>query len=134
MAFDTGERPIPFRSAVVPPPMTASSPLPNHYELLQVSPGAEPDVIDAAYKQLARKYHPDVNPEPWAAETMVQINTAYSVLRDPVLRSDYDRCLALLSTSAPAGAVAAVVPTPPDQRVIRLGLRGRVLEHLAAAA
>jgi curved DNA-binding protein CbpA len=63
------------------------------YRVLQVDPLAEPEVVDAAFRRLARKYHPDVNPGPEAAELMGQIVAAYEILRDPGRRAAYDRSL-----------------------------------------
>ena len=60
------------------------------YEVLQVSPNAEPEVIEAAYRRLARKYHPDVANTPRAAERMRLIARAYHVLGDPGRRAAYD--------------------------------------------
>jgi len=53
---------------------------------------AEPEVIQAAYRRLASKYHPDVSSGPaMEADTrMKELNAAYSVLSDPALRADYD--------------------------------------------
>ena len=64
--------------------------LPDYYAILQVHTSAERAVIDAAYRRLAAKYPPDVNPSPDTAERMVQINAAYEVLSDPARRSVYD--------------------------------------------
>ena len=64
---------------------------PDYYEILQVSPQAEPDVIEAAYRWLARKYHPDVNPSPTALQQMSALNRAHDVLKEPRERADYDR-------------------------------------------
>jgi hypothetical protein len=64
--------------------------LPDYYEVLQVHPKAEPEVIEAAYRRLARLYHPDVNRRPDAGERMRQINLAYEVLSDPEKRRAYD--------------------------------------------
>jgi curved DNA-binding protein CbpA len=61
----------------------------DYYEILQVSPSAEPEVIEAAYKKLAQKYHPDVNKSPTAPEKMKKINAAHDVLGDPVQRKRY---------------------------------------------
>ena len=62
----------------------------TYYALLGVSRTATREEINAAYKQLARKYHPDISSEPDAAEIMKQINIARDVLTDPARRADYD--------------------------------------------
>jgi curved DNA-binding protein CbpA len=61
--------------------------MPDFYEVLQVSPRAEPDVIRAAYRVLARKHHPDHGGD---RSRMVAINDAWDVLGDPVRRAEYD--------------------------------------------
>ena len=62
------------------------------YRVLQVDPSADPEVIEAAYKRLAHKYHPDHNTgDPQAEEQMKRINEAYRVLGRPGPRADYDR-------------------------------------------
>jgi hypothetical protein len=66
----------------------------NAYKVLQVDSSAEPEVIEAAYRRLARKYHPDVNPAPDAAARMTDLTAAYGVLRDPDRRAALDRRLA----------------------------------------
>ncbi|MCL5959410.1 MAG: J domain-containing protein [Chloroflexi bacterium] len=63
-----------------------------------MSPWAEPEVIQAAYRSLARKYHPDRNKAASSAE-MQKINAAYEILSDPVKRRRYDR--SRRSTSSP---------------------------------
>lgn len=60
------------------------------YDVLQVTPRAEPDVIQASYRVLARIYHPDVSRDPESAVRMREINAAYDVLRDPTRRAQYD--------------------------------------------
>lgn len=64
--------------------------MPDYYAILQVSPTAEPEVIEAAYRRLARKYHPDVNRSPEARLIMTDLNEAYEVLSDPLKRKEYD--------------------------------------------
>jgi len=59
----------------------------NPYKELQVDPEAEHEVIEAAYRRLARKYHPDVAPGPDAQDRMVRINQAWEVLKDPIRRA-----------------------------------------------
>ena len=63
--------------------------LTDYYRILQVDPEADPDVVEAAYKRLARKYHPDLNPEPGANQRMKDINLAYETLGDPERRAEY---------------------------------------------
>jgi len=62
----------------------------DYYQTLQVHPEAEVEVIQAAYRRLAAKYHPDINKAPDAGERMAQINIAYEVLSDPQRRVEYD--------------------------------------------
>lgn len=62
----------------------------DYYKVLQVSETAEPEVIEVAYRRLARKYHPDVNDSPNTAEQMKQLNEAFEVLSNPARRQAYD--------------------------------------------
>jgi hypothetical protein len=67
------------------------------YEVLQVSPSAEPEVIEAAYRRLARKYHPDVSLVSGSPERMQRIVAAYEVLGDATRRAAYDATYARLA-------------------------------------
>ncbi len=62
----------------------------DYYAILQVHPRAEPEVIDAAYRRLSRKYHPDVTGQPDAGQRMRELNEAFEVLSDPARRRAYD--------------------------------------------
>jgi curved DNA-binding protein CbpA len=61
------------------------------YKILQVDPEAEDEVVQAAYRRLAQKYHPDRGGGPEAAARMIALNAAWEMLRDPRRRADYDR-------------------------------------------
>jgi len=61
------------------------------YKILQVDPEAEQEVIESAYKRLARKYHPDNNKSTDATAKMQEINAAFDVLNDPIKRKNYDK-------------------------------------------
>jgi uncharacterized RDD family membrane protein YckC len=61
----------------------------NHYERLGVHPAAHPDVIRAAYRALAKLYHPD-NGSSAHAERMKEVNEAWAVLSDPQRRTQYN--------------------------------------------
>jgi curved DNA-binding protein CbpA len=60
------------------------------YKTLQVDPEADPEVIQAAYRRLAQKWHPDLAAGTEAATRMVAINRAWEVVGDPGSRAAYD--------------------------------------------
>lgn len=93
------------------------------YKVLQVDPEAEDEVIKAAYRRLARKYHPDLAFGPEAATRMAAINAAWDLVGEPVARAAYDRSRSLAGgsrlgrpSSADPSATGAARPaaTPPS--------------------
>ncbi|MBK1620404.1 cytochrome C biogenesis protein [Lamprobacter modestohalophilus] len=62
----------------------------DYYKILGVSRDAKADQIKAAYRKLARKYHPDVSKEPNAEERFKEVNEANEVLKDSEKRAQYD--------------------------------------------
>src|SRR5690242_4933522 len=62
----------------------------DYYETLGVKPDANEAQIKAAYRKLARKYHPDVSKEAGAEDKFKSVNEAYEVLRDKEKRAAYD--------------------------------------------
>ena len=63
----------------------------NYYDILGVSKTASDDEIKKAYRSLAKKYHPDLNPgDDSVAEKLKEVNEAYEVLSDKQKRSNYD--------------------------------------------
>lgn len=91
------------------------------YKTLQVDPEAEDEVIAAAYRRLARKYHPDTAADPAAAlaasERMTALNAAWELIGDPERRAAFDRRRAVraaLSRRASGEGAEAVRPPSPD--------------------
>jgi len=87
------------------------------YKILQVDHEAEDEVIAAAYRRLARKYHPDVAEGADAAARMAAINAAWELIGEPDRRAAYDRGLAVSAAmarrdaeAAAAGATAGAAP------------------------
>ena len=76
---------------------------PDHYEILGLPQTATAEEIKKKYRTLARRYHPDVNPAPDAAQTITRINEAHHVLGDPDRRALYDaeRMLRSQASAAP---------------------------------
>ncbi len=63
----------------------------DYYSVLGVESGADEKAIKAAYRRLARKYHPDVSKEPNAEEKFKSVSEAYEVLGNAERRAQYDR-------------------------------------------
>jgi len=95
------------------------------YRVLQVDPSADPDVIEAAYKRLALKYHPDHNRgDARAEEQMKRINEAYRVLRRADLRAVYDaRSGARLPELQVTPGVVLIRDLDPAAREINFSVR-----------
>ena len=108
------------------------------YKTLQVDPEAEDEVVQAAYRRLARKYHPDLAETPEAAARMAAINAAWEMIGEPAARSAYDRAKTVertaaaanpapptSATAAPRPATPATAPTAPPEVVSRDWTSGR---------
>ena len=68
----------------------------NYYEILQINQNASPEIIEKAYKTLAKKYHPDLQEESnkkEAEEILKEINEAYEILSDSNKKALYDQNL-----------------------------------------
>ena len=62
----------------------------DYYQILGVEPDAELKDIKIAYRKLARKYHPDLNPDPGAEASFKEVAEAWEVLKDSGRRAEYD--------------------------------------------
>ncbi len=80
---------------------------PDPYKILQVDPEAEDEVIAAAYRRLARKYHPDTATGVESVGRMEAINAAWEMVGDPRKRAAHDRQRALEAAVSRSGAEAA---------------------------
>ena len=95
------------------------------YKILQVDPEADVEIIGAAYRKLAQRYHPDVADDPDAASKMAAINAAWEVLRDPEKRAAYDRERRFGPTGASPGRVRRGRPgrRPRGRQAPRVAVR-----------
>ena len=82
------------------------------YRVLQVAPHAEQEVIQAAYRALALKYHPDRDRTTYAQRRMLKINAAYALLRDEEARAEWDRSQ---RESRQAPTRVSVTSAPPSE-------------------
>jgi curved DNA-binding protein CbpA len=108
---------VPERPSGLPPGL-------DPYRTLQVVPEADADVIQAAYRRLAQKFHPDVAPDSEAAARMVDINASWEVLRDPARRAAYDRSRASAERATAARASAGGMPAERASAADGVGAAG----------
>jgi curved DNA-binding protein CbpA len=85
---------------------------PDPYKILQVDPEAEDEVIAAAYRRLARKYHPDTATGPEALGRMEAINAAWEVLGNPNRRAAHDRQRAVQAAMSRARTTSTAASGP----------------------
>lgn len=89
----------------------------DHYSVLGVTPASEDVVIRAAYRALMRRYHPDADASPEAAERAREINEAYRVLSEPESRARYDDGL---KQQSPLRFDPESRPGPPERKRSRI--------------
>lgn len=88
----------------------------DYYAILMVHPQAEQFLIEAAYKRLAREYHPDRGQSRDNHEKMIAINEAFAVLSNPDRRKSYDREFAQQTLSQQLFAPTAEAATKPHDK------------------
>jgi curved DNA-binding protein CbpA len=84
------------------------------YKVLQVLPTAEPEVLNAAFRALAMKYHPDREPGQHAARRMAELNAAWELVRDPESREAFDRSRRR-AAAAPGTTWQGTAPAPDGE-------------------
>ncbi len=94
----------------------------DYYSILGLEPFASEEEVRRAYRNLARQYHPDVNPSAEAARRFLEIHEAYEVLTDPDKRRQYDdqyneylRKLALERLNSGQGNSGGGITAPPPE-------------------
>ncbi len=94
----------------------------THYDILEISERASPEVVRAAYRSLIQRFHPDRRPDdPEAAARAAAITEAYDLLSDPARRAAYDQWLAsqraVVAPQAPTtrSAAASRAPAAPGR-------------------
>jgi hypothetical protein len=90
------------------------------YDRLGVDPHADQEEIRAAYRRMARRYHPDGGSSPSAVQ-MAAINEAWEVLGDSARRASYDASLVAVARAAARPAPQVVHEPPPDDDDVDLG-------------
>ena len=110
----------------------------THYDNLKVSRSAPTEVIRAAYRVLAQKYHPDRNHgDSEAARIMMTINASYEVLSDLVKRREHDQWVAqqeLMLAQSEFSSLqpqrAPPLPSDPVEEAAAFGLSEEEIEYL----
>jgi Ca-activated chloride channel family protein len=83
----------------------------DYYAILGIPSGADEQIIKRAYRQLARRYHPDVSTEEQAPEHFREIQEAYELLLDPIQREAYDHWRKQQGLDRPLPLILRVTPS-----------------------
>jgi curved DNA-binding protein CbpA len=86
------------------------------YKALQVLPTADQEVIRAAFRALAMKYHPDRDPSALAAKRMIELNRAFALVRTVEARAKFDRGQARSTYDFDPARSAKTTPPPRSDR------------------
>lgn len=108
----------------------------KYYDILQVNRNASPEIIEKAYKTLAKKYHPDLQAEEnkkQAEEILKEINEAYEILSVPEKKEKYDAFLLEEEKISQIETITQKTTQPPPSDTIleeELELKQKHLENL----
>lgn len=89
------------------------------YRILQLHPSAVPELVEAAYRTLARLHHPDRSDDPESSAAMAELNWAYATLRDAAQRAAYDRTSVAIAVDVAAEGSEPAIGTSLSQRFAR---------------
>ena len=103
----------------------------DYYDVLGVAPDAGADEIKRAYRQLARRYHPDISGDD-RGTAFLELSRAYEVLADPTRRRSYDAAVRPPSASVNWLADEIAIDFPSVSSVLD-GMRQSFFGHLAQA-
>ena len=101
-----------------------SSSTKDYYAVMGVNAKASGDEIKKRYRELARRYHPDVNPKPDAAQKIKEINEAYGVIGDTERRASYDAERMFEAKTASASTPRQTPPSQPPRPAPNTGNAG----------
>jgi molecular chaperone DnaJ len=104
----------------------------NHYEVLGVSPRANVEEIRRAYRDRARKLHPDMSPSTNSSVQMTDVNLAWSVLSDERRRREYDATL-VISRVSETTTREPEIQFQRSSAPLRFPWRGMLLAAIAGA-
>ena len=93
------------------------------YRVLQVLSTADQEVLNAAFRALAQKYHPDHDASELAARRMAELNAAWAMVRDPELRSNWDRAQRRAAYGFDTASERRTTSVPPPPRAASAGTK-----------
>ena len=91
----------------------------DYYALLGVAPNADADAVTRAYREQAKRFHPDATSDEVAARRFSDIAAAYAVLGDPRQRREYDRVRSERAVGVARDGTLVGVPGPPPRKKAR---------------
>jgi curved DNA-binding protein CbpA len=98
-------------------------PVTDPYRVLQVAPTAEQEVVNAAFRALALKYHPDRDASTAAVRRMAELNEAYALVRDARARGAFEAAHGQQASQMARGFAEGASAVPPPPRSSSAGTR-----------
>ena len=105
----------------------------NYYEILEVDKKASNEIIEKAYKTLAKKYHPDLQEDNFKKDSEIKmqlINEAYETLSDPEKKKNYD--ISLSETTISEDDISSILEENKDLTSTEISKKLSPLENLSS--